>query len=156
MTYRKLAYIVCPSVEAWGFWHMTEWYHTEQDRLLVHRVAFERLPVDKYTVRATIIWRASEGESVYAIAKAMGMSRSMVQRWLDRYLEEGTKALNDRPRPAGRKATVVTEENLEALEYEEVLGFDTPVAQTMMVLGVSRRSAQRLVNELRKRAERPK
>ena len=59
--------------------------------------------------RARIVLGSAAGSSGRALAREIGVSLPTVQRWLDRYDEDGLAGLEDRPRP-GRPRSSVTPE----------------------------------------------
>ena len=65
--------------------------------------------------RARIVLGSAGGLSGRALAREIGVSLPTVQRWLDRYDDEGLAGLEDRPRP-GRPRSRITPE----LEAESV------------------------------------
>jgi transposase len=54
-------------------------------------------------VRLRVVVLAREGKTAEAIASALGVSRSAVQRWVVRYNADGVDGLADRPRPGQPK-----------------------------------------------------
>src|SRR3954468_21499261 len=54
-------------------------------------------------LRARIVLLAGEGVPNAEIARRVGVSRPTVIGWRERYLEGGTAALDDRPRPGRAK-----------------------------------------------------
>ena len=50
-------------------------------------------------LRAELVQRVAEGEPVQEAARALGLSRSTVYKWLKRHREEGASGLLERPRP---------------------------------------------------------
>ena len=59
--------------------------------------------------RARIVLGSAGGLSGRALAREIGVSLPTVQRWLDRYDDEGLPGLEDRPRP-GRPRSRITPE----------------------------------------------
>ena len=59
--------------------------------------------------RARIVLGSAGGSSGRALARRIGISLPTVQRWLDRYDDEGLAGLEDRPRP-GRPRSRITPE----------------------------------------------
>ena len=58
--------------------------------------------------RARIVLGSVEGKSGRALSREIGVSLPTVQRWLDRYDEDGIKGLEDRPR-SGRPTRITPE-----------------------------------------------
>lgn len=50
-----------------------------------------KLSVDQ---RSTLVYRALRGESIVALAKEFGVSRTLIYRWIGRYGSVGEKGLN--------------------------------------------------------------
>lgn len=70
----------------------------------IQRLVHSRTAAVRTVERARIIWLASEGQPVSAIAEAVGMCRPMVRTWIKRFNAKGVKGLADEPR-SGRPAT---------------------------------------------------
>ena len=103
-------------------------------------------PNARLTVRGRqlIVERARAGWTQAHIAAAMGISRSCVRRWLDRYAAEGEAGLHDRSsRPHGspRRVAPAVEEAVLALRGRERLGRDVIAHR----LGVAPRTVSRIL-----------
>ncbi len=70
-----------------------------------------RTTPERLAKRARIVLAGAEGKPGRLIAVEVGVMRTTVQRWLDRYELEGLEALeHDRPRPGRPKTLTATEE----------------------------------------------
>jgi len=99
---------------------------SQEDRDDFERFARSRtLPVRKVE-RARIILRAGNGQDNQQIAEQEGLSRQMVGQWRQRFVTQGSKGLDDRPR-TGRPARIQspTIEKIVRLTTQS-----TPVAAT--------------------------
>jgi transposase len=84
------------------------------DRQALQRLLRTRTTPQRLAERARIVLGAADGKPGHVIAEEVGVTRPTVQRWLDRYEQEGITALQeDRPR-SGRpkKLTPEQEEQL--------------------------------------------
>ena len=54
--------------------------------------------------RAQIVLLAADGLAVRHIAKRVGVDRTVVRTWLDRFRREGVAGLHERPRPGRPRA----------------------------------------------------
>jgi transposase len=79
--------------------------------------------------RAKIIWLASRGWRVPAIAREVRLNGDSVRLWLKRFNDDGLDGLRDRPR-AGRPATYTAEQAGEvvALSLTDPRSLDLPFA----------------------------
>ena len=57
---------------------------------------------------------AAGGKSSYVLSDELGLSRPTIQRWLDRYEDDGLEGLEDRPR-SGRPRTVTLDVEAEVI-----------------------------------------
>jgi transposase InsO family protein len=77
--------------------------------------------------RLLIVERHRQGWAQAHIAKAMGISRKCVGKWISRYLAEGEAGLHDRssrPRSSPRRTPAVVEQRVLALRREQRRGQD--------------------------------
>jgi transposase len=77
---------------------------TDEERTMLARVAHSRTATTREVERARIIWLASQGQRVPAIAGALHLSANTVRRWLKRFNAGGLAGLTDAFR-SGRPAT---------------------------------------------------
>ncbi len=82
---------------------------TAEERAAIQRLAHSRTEAARTVERARIIWLASQGERVPAIAKQLGLSQATTRLWLRRFNTEGLAGLADRPR-AGAPPTYSPEQ----------------------------------------------
>ena len=71
---------------------------TAEETAAIKRLAHARTAAARAVERATIIWLASQGERVAAIARRLGLTEATVRQWLKRFNQEGLAGLADRPR----------------------------------------------------------
>jgi transposase len=89
---------------------LTQAQHDELDRL------YRTTKDPRLRTRAQMVFLSAEqGRKVPEIAAIVRESEVTVQRWLKRYLAEGSEGLKDAPRP-GRAATVTQAYRAELLE----------------------------------------
>jgi transposase len=77
---------------------------TEEEREQIERWAQSRTAPARLVERAQMVWQASQGASVPAIARRLGRDERTVRFWLKRFNAQGLAGLDDPPRP-GRPAT---------------------------------------------------
>lgn len=82
---------------------------TEDEATAVKRLAHSRTAAARLVERARIVWRSAQGESVPAIAAALGCSAGTVRRRLRRFDAAGLDGLDDAAR-SGRPPTYSAEE----------------------------------------------
>ena len=70
---------------------------TAEETAALKRLAHARTEAARAVERATIIWLASQGERVAAIARRLGLTEATVRLWLKRFNKEGLAGLADRP-----------------------------------------------------------
>jgi transposase len=102
---------------------------TPEEQESVRRLAHSRTEPARLVERARIIWLASEGRRVPAIAAALRLSQATVRLWLKRFNAAGLDGLRDQPR-AGRPPTYTAEEVGEviALSLTDPRSLDLPFA----------------------------
>ena len=71
---------------------------TEDERVLIERLAHTRTAPAGIVRRAQIIWAASQGQRVPQIATRLGVSEKMVRCWLKRFNDLGLPGLEEAPR----------------------------------------------------------
>ena len=94
--------------------------------------------------RLLIVQRHRAGWPQAHIAKAMGISRRCVRKWLDRYAAEGRTGLEDRssrPRSSPRRISAQLERRILELRRRERRGADWLGAE----LGVAARTVSRVL-----------
>lgn len=64
-----------------------------------------------YAIRARIVLSLAEGQSPTDIGQSLNVSRKMVYKWRDRYLEEGIEGLTDKSRPG--RPTVISQATID-------------------------------------------
>lgn len=85
------------------------------DRVTLERLVHSRTAPQRLVERAKIVLASADGMCGNAICKHVGVSRPMVQRWLNRYDAEGLPGIQgDRPRP-GRPRRVTPEREAEII-----------------------------------------
>lgn len=77
---------------------------TDTERTTLARVAHSRTAAARDVERARLVWLASQGQRVPAIAAALQLSANTVRRWLKRFNADGLAGLTDAVR-SGRPAT---------------------------------------------------
>jgi transposase len=82
---------------------------TPDEQTAVQRLARSRTASARLVERAQIVWAASQGEPVTAIAHRLGLDRRTVAVRLQRFNEQGLAALEDAPR-SGRPPTYTQEQ----------------------------------------------
>lgn len=82
---------------------------TEEEKAAVERLAHSRTAPARQVERARIIWKASQGEMVPAIAAALGLTAYTAREWIKRFNAHGLAGLADQPR-AGRPPTYTSEQ----------------------------------------------
>jgi len=92
-------------------------------------VAQSRTAAARTVERAKMIWLASQGWRVPAIARAVRVNRDTVRLWLKRFNADGLAGLQDRPR-AGRPATYTAAQagDVVALSLTDPQSLELPVA----------------------------
>ena len=68
-----------------------------------------RTTAQRRVEHARIVLGSADGLSGQALARRTGVSLSTVQRWLDRYDDEGLPGLEDRPRPDRPRSSITPE-----------------------------------------------
>jgi transposase len=81
---------------------------------MIARLANSRTAEARLVERAQMIWHASQGFSVPAIARELGLHPQTVRDWLKRFNTNGLEGLHDRPR-GGRPATYSPEQVAEVI-----------------------------------------
>lgn len=81
---------------------------TAEEQETIQRLANSRTEPARTVERTRIVWHASQGLSVSAIAKLLNISKKTVRLWLKRFNAEGLDGLTDEPR-SGRPATYAAE-----------------------------------------------
>jgi transposase len=82
---------------------------SDQEETEVRRLAHARTEPARLVERAQMIWLASQGQRVPAIARALQVHAQTVRHWLKRFNAAGLTGLKDAPR-AGRPATYTPEQ----------------------------------------------
>jgi transposase len=103
---------------------------TDEERLAIERLARSRKAATRLTERARIIWYASRGELVDAIAERIGTCTHTVRRWITRFNTSGLAGLDDAAR-SGRPTRYSPEEVAEvvALSLSDPPTLDRPFAR---------------------------
>ncbi len=81
----------------------------DDEAATIHRLAHARTIPHRQWQRARIVWLASIGEEVAAIATALHLCEATVRYWLKRFNAAGVVGLNDAPR-TGAPPTYLPEE----------------------------------------------
>jgi transposase len=87
---------------------------TDEERMVLARVAHSRTASTRDVERARIVWLASQGRRVPTIAAALHLSAKTVRHWLKRFNADGLAGLTDESR-AGRPATYTPEQVAEVI-----------------------------------------
>lgn len=82
---------------------------TEQEAATVQRVSRSRTEAAQSVQRATILWRSHQGQTVQAIAQALGIHTATVRKWIRRFNAHGLDGLLDAVR-SGRPPTYTPEQ----------------------------------------------
>ena len=86
---------------------------TEDERAQLESWARQRTGAAGVATRSRIVLAAAEGQTNSAVAERMGIARSTVAMWRDRFAEQRLDGLADEPRP-GRPRTV-TDDQIQQL-----------------------------------------
>jgi transposase len=91
---------------------------TESERTVLEERARSQTLPQREVERARIVLLSADGKSNAEIQSALGVSRTKVQRWLDRYEDGGSEAVRkDLPRP-GAPVTITPEKEAEVRTLE--------------------------------------
>jgi transposase len=82
---------------------------TLEEQASLRRLAHSRTDPVRLVERARILWLASQGQRVPAIAAQLRLAQATVRRWLKRFNATGLDGLRDQPR-AGRPSTYTAAE----------------------------------------------
>lgn len=82
---------------------------TDDEQQIIERLAHSRTAAARAVERARIIWHATQGARVPAIAQQLHLHEQPVRLWLKRFNSGGCCALEDAPR-LGRPATYTPDE----------------------------------------------
>src|ERR671933_2445028 len=82
---------------------------TPEEQQMIERLAHSRTAEARVVERVRLIWHASQGLSVPAIAAELGLHAQTVRQWLKRFNRRGLEGLHDLPR-GGRPATYPPEQ----------------------------------------------
>jgi len=125
---------------------------TPDERHSLEQVIRTRTAPYRSVQRARVVLLATEGMTNTAIAQEVGLSRSMVVKWRQRFASERMPGLADRPRPRGRP--VYTEE--ERARVLATVGGEPPEGATHWTVrslaertGVGRQTVHRLLRKER-------
>src|SRR5918997_2315531 len=77
---------------------------SSEEQKMIERLAHSRTAEARLVERAQMVWHASQGFSVPAIARELGLHHQTVRDWLKRFNAHGLEGLQDLPR-GGRPAT---------------------------------------------------
>ena len=102
---------------------------TAEEHDIIRQLAQSRTAAARTVERAKIIWLASQGRRVPAIARELRLGDETVRLWLKRFNADGLAGLRDRPR-SGRPATYTAEQAGEvvALSLTDPRSLDLPFA----------------------------
>ena len=82
---------------------------TDEEREEINRLAHARTAPARVVERARMVWLASQGQRVAAIAAELRLHPETVRLWLKRFNTAGLEGLQDAPR-SGRPATYTPEQ----------------------------------------------
>lgn len=71
---------------------------TDDETATIYRLAHARTIPQRQWQRARIVWLASTGDAVAAIATALHLCQATVRHWLKRFNAAGVRGLDDAPR----------------------------------------------------------
>jgi transposase len=87
---------------------------TPEEQKMIERLAHSRTAEARLVERAQMIYHASQGSSVPAIARELALHPQTVRHWLKRFNTNGLEGLHDQPR-GGRPATYTPEQVAEVI-----------------------------------------
>ena len=87
---------------------------TSEEQQMIERLAHSRTAEARLVERARMLWHASQGLSVPAIASELGLHAQTVRHWLKRFNALGLEGLHDLAR-GGRPATYTPEQVAEVI-----------------------------------------
>ncbi len=87
---------------------------SSEEQKMIERLAHSRTAEARLVERAQMIWHASQGSSVPAIAADLDLHPQTVRHWLKRFNADGLEGLHDQPR-GGRPATYTPEQVAEVI-----------------------------------------
>jgi transposase len=87
---------------------------TDDEAAQVRQLAHSRTAPARTVERARIVWQASQGKRVPAIARELQVCEATVRQWLTRFNEHGLPGLSDLPR-AGAPKTYTLEQVSELI-----------------------------------------
>jgi len=87
---------------------------TPEEQTMIERLAHSRTAEARVVERTRMIWHASRGLSVPAIASELGLHAQTVRHWLTRFNAAGLEGLADQPR-GGRPATYTPDQVAEVI-----------------------------------------
>ncbi len=76
---------------------------TDEEETAVRQLAHSRTASARAVERAAIVWHASQGQRVPAIAGTLRLCEATVRQWLKRFNAQGLPGLEDEPRPGPPK-----------------------------------------------------
>jgi transposase len=82
---------------------------SDEEAQEVRQLAYARTAPARTVERARIVWLASQGQHVPAIARELRLAEKTIRRWLERFNDRGVAGLVDAPR-SGRPPTYTAEE----------------------------------------------
>ncbi len=76
---------------------------TPQDRIRLEAIAADRNTRQKHAARARVIFATADGCGTSEIMRRSGLSKPVVWRWQERFMQEGVKGLlRDKTRKPGK------------------------------------------------------
>ncbi|SRR5579883_2046304 len=87
---------------------------TDNERITIERLAHSRTAPARQVERTQIVWYASEGMTVPAIAQKLHLHEQTVRDWLKRFNTHGLPGLEDLPR-GGKPPTYTPEQVAEVI-----------------------------------------
>ena len=87
---------------------------SSEEQKMIERLAHSRTAEARLVERAQMILQASQGSSVPAIARELGLHPQTVRDWLKRFNTNGLEGLHDQPR-GGRPATYTPDQVAEVI-----------------------------------------
>jgi transposase len=127
---------------------------SDEETSAVRQLAYARTTSVRTAERAGIVWLASQGKHVPAIATELRLAEKTVRRWLERFNDRGLAGLEDAPR-SGRPPTYTPEEasGVIAAVLTKPADLDLPFANWTLDRLVAYLGAQQAITMKRSRVD---